>query len=198
MIKTSVISEEFHNQYLSRPGDEGCFECRAVVFDSPEDYHARINDPTLAIDLNTLLVIRGCGTLGFPGSGEVVNMQPPDALLKAGIRELPTLGDGRQSGTSDSPSILNASPEAYAGGGLARLRSGDRVRIDLNQRRVDALVPEAQWQARDAGSWGEMLENATPWQQIYRQHVGQLHTGACLDFACDFRHVCANVPRHNH
>lgn len=198
LIKTSVISDEFHKQYLSHPGAEGRFDCRAVVFDSPEDYHARINDPSLAIDLNTLLVIRGCGTLGFPGSGEVVNMQPPDAMLKAGIRELPTLGDGRQSGTSDSPSILNASPEAYAGGGLARLRSGDMVRIDLKQRRVDALVPEAQWQARDVGSWGEKLENATPWQQIYRQHVGQLHTGACLDFACDFRHVCATVPRHNH
>jgi xylonate dehydratase len=198
LIKTSVISDEFRKQYLSRPGAEGSFDCRAVVFDGPEDYHARINDPALRIDLNTLLVIRGCGTLGFPGSGEVVNMQPPDAMLKAGIRQLPTLGDGRQSGTSDSPSILNAAPEAYAGGGLARLRTGDIVRIDLNQRRVDALVPEDQWNARDVGDWGAPLENATPWQQIYRQHVGQLHTGACLDFACDFRHVCAAVPRHNH
>lgn len=198
LIKTSVISDEFRQKYLSRPGAEGSFDCRAVVFDGPEDYHARINDPALQIDLNTLLVIRGCGTLGFPGSGEVVNMQPPDAMLKAGIRELPTMGDGRQSGTSDSPSILNASPEAYAGGGLARLRTGDIVRIDLNRRRVDSLVPEDQWNARDIGDWAAPLENATPWQHIYRRHVGQLHTGACLDFACDFRHVCAKVPRHNH
>ncbi len=198
LIKTSVISDAFRKQYLNRPGAEGSFDCRAVVFDGPEDYHARINDPALRIDLNTLLVIRGCGTLGFPGSGEVVNMQPPDAMLKAGIRELPTLGDGRQSGTSDSPSILNASPEAYAGGGLARLRTGDTVRIDLNRRRVDALVPAEQWNARDVDDWGAALENATPWQQLYRQHVGQLHTGACLDFACDFRQVCATVPRHNH
>lgn len=198
LIKTSVISDAFREQYLSRPGSQGSFECRAVVFDGPEDYHARINDPALEIDLNTLLVIRGCGTLGFPGSGEVVNMQPPDALLKAGVRELPTMGDGRQSGTSASPSILNASPEAYAGGGLARLRTGDIVRIDLNRRCVDALVPDEQWNARDGSGWETPLENATPWQQLYRQHVGQLHTGACLDFACDFRQVCASVPRHNH
>lgn len=198
LIKTSVISEDFRRHYLSKPGDEDAFECKAVVFEGPEDYHARLNDPALAIDADTMLVIRGTGTLGFPGSGEVVNMQPPDALLRAGIKELPTLGDGRQSGTSASPSILNASPEAYADGGLARLRTGDRVRVDLKTRRVDALVPEAEWQARSTAAFATPPPNATPWQQLYRNHVGQLHTGACLDFACEYRAVCAKVPRHNH
>jgi len=198
LIKTSVISADFRRHYLSKPGDEDAFECKAVVFEGPEDYHARLNDPALAIDADTMLVIRGTGTLGFPGSGEVVNMQPPDALLRAGIKELPTPGDGRQSGTSASPSILNASPEAYADGGLARLRTGDRVRVDLKTRRVDALVPEAEWQARSTAAFTTPPPNATPWQQLYRNHVGQLHTGACLDFACEYRAVCAKVPRHNH
>ena len=198
LIKTSVISDDFRQRYLNRPGEAGRFDCRAVVFEGPEDYHQRINDPALGIDLDSLLVIRGCGTLGFPGSAEVVNMQPPDALLKAGIRELPTMGDGRQSGTSASPSILNASPESYAGGGLARLRTGDIVRIDLNQRRVDALVPATEWDARDSDVGQSIPATATPWQQLYRQHVGQLDSGACFDFACGFRHVCATVPRHNH
>ena len=198
LIKTSVISADFRRRYLSEPGNEDCFECKAVVFDGPEDYHARLNDPALGIDERTLLVIRGCGTIGFPGSGEVVNMQPPDALLRAGIKELPTLGDGRQSGTSASPSILNASPEAYGGGGLARLRTGDRVRVDLPARRVDALVPDAEWDARDTSAFDTPPANATPWQELYRSHVGQLHTGACLDFACEYRAVCSTVPRHNH
>jgi dihydroxyacid dehydratase/phosphogluconate dehydratase len=198
LIKTSVISADFRRRYLSAPGDEDAFESRAVVFDGPEDYHARLNDPALGIDERTLLVIRGCGTVGFPGSGEVVNMQPPDALLRRGVRELPTLGDGRQSGTSASPSILNAAPEAAVGGGLARLRTGDRVRVDLRSRRVDALVPEAEWASRDPSEWAHPADAATPWQQLYRSHVGQLHTGACLDFACGFRGVCSTVPRHNH
>lgn len=198
LIKTSVISDEFRSRYLLRPGQEGRFDCRAIVFDGPEDYHDRINDPTLEIDENCLLVIRGCGNLGFPGSAEVVNMQPPDAMLKAGIRELPTLGDGRQSGTSASPSILNASPEAFAGGGLARLQTGDRVRIDLTTCRVDALVPEDLWNARQPSGGENVPATATPWQQIYRQHIGQLHTGGCFDFACQFRGVCNQVPRHNH
>lgn len=198
LIKTSVISADFRGRYLSTPGDEDAFECRAVVFDGPEDYHERLNDPALAMDERTLLVIRGCGTLGFPGSGEVVNMQPPDALLQRGIRELPTLGDGRQSGTSASPSILNASPEACAGGGLARLRTGDRVRVELKARSVNALVPEAEWTTRDTTAFATPPANATPWQQLYRSHVGQLHTGACLDFACEYRALCATVPRHNH
>jgi dihydroxyacid dehydratase/phosphogluconate dehydratase len=211
LIKTSVISPSFRDRYLNRSGQELVFECRAVVFDGPEDYHLRINDPALEIDADTLLVIRGCGTLGFPGSGEVVNMQPPDALLKQGTRELPTLGDGRQSGTSASPSILNASPEAFAGGGLAKLRTGDRVRIDLSARRVDAMVGEAEWNSRETAvpqacdpaadadpAKQNLLPSATPWQQLYRSHVGQLHTGGCLDFACEYRQVCRTVPRHNH
>jgi dihydroxy-acid dehydratase len=198
LLKTSVISADFRRRYLSEPGAEETFECRAVVFDSPEDYHARIDDATLAIDETTLLVIRGCGTLGFPGSGEVVNMLPPEALVRRGISELPTLGDGRQSGTAASPSILNASPEAFAGGGLARLRTGDRVRVDLGKRAVDALVPPAEWAARDTSAWDAVPPGATPWQQLYRDHVGQLHTGGCLDFACTFRDVCRTVPRHSH
>ena len=198
LLKTSVISADFRRRYLSEPGAEETFECRAVVFDSPEDYHARIDDATLAIDETTLLVIRGCGTLGFPGSGEVVNMLPPEALVRRGISELPTLGDGRQSGTAASPSILNASPEAFAGGGLARLRTGDRVRVDLGKRAVDALVPAAEWAARDTSAWDTVPPGATPWQQLYRDHVGQLHTGGCLDFACTFRDVCRTVPRHSH
>ena len=198
LLKTSVISDDFRRRYLSTPGDENAFECRAVVFDGPEDYHARLNDPALAIDERTILVIRGCGTLGFPGSGEVVNMQPPDAMLRAGVRELPTMGDGRQSGTAASPSILNASPEAFAGGGLARLRTGDRVRVDLNSRRVTALVPGPEWEARDTAAWAAAPVSATPWQELYRGHVGQLHTGGCLEFACAYRAVCGTVPRHNH
>jgi dihydroxyacid dehydratase/phosphogluconate dehydratase len=198
LIKTSVISDSFRRRFLSEPGNEDCFECKAVVFDGPEDYHARLNDPALSIDASTLLVIRGCGVVGFPGSGEVVNMQPPDSLIRAGIDELPTLGDGRQSGTSASPSILNASPEAYSDGGLAKLRTGDRVRVDLPGRSVDALVPDAEWEARDSGSFEVAPANQTPWQQLYRDHVSQLHTGACLDFACSFREVCSSMPRHNH
>ncbi|MEI8368538.1 MAG: IlvD/Edd family dehydratase [Planctomycetia bacterium] len=198
LLKTSVISADFRRRYLSDPGTEETFEGRAVVFDSPEDYHARIDDAALTIDERSLLVIRGCGTLGFPGSGEVVNMLPPEALVRRGISELPTLGDGRQSGTAASPSILNASPEAFAGGGLARLRTGDRVRVDLPMRRVDALVPAAEWAARDTSAWDTVPPGATPWQQLYRDHVGQLHTGGCLDFACAFRDVCRTVPRHSH
>lgn len=198
LIKTSVISADFRARYLSQPGQEDCFESRVVVFDDREDYYARINDPSLHIDENTMLVIRGVGPIGFPGSGEVVNMQPPDALLRAGVKELPTLGDGRQSGTCASPSILNAAPEAFAGGGLARLRTGDRVRVDLRSRRVDALVPEVEWNARDTSAWDTQPPNATPWQEIHRRHISQLDTGACFDFACAYRNVCATVPGHNH
>jgi len=198
LIKTSVISETFRRRYLSTPGNEDRFACNAVVFDGPEDYHARLNDPSLEIDENTILIIRGCGTIGIPGSGEVVNMQPPDALLRRGVQELPTLGDGRQSGTSASPSILNASPEAYAGGGLARLRTGDRVQVDLVRRCVDAIVPDIEWQSRDVSAWQTAPASETPWQHIYRSHVSQLHTGGCFDFACAFRSVCEKIPRHNH
>src|SRR3712207_630681 len=151
IIKTSVISEEFRERYLREPGNEGVCEGRAVVFDGSDDYHHRINDPSLEIDERTILVIRGSGPLGWPGSAEVVNMQPPDALLKRGINTLPTIGDGRQSGTSDSPSILHAAPESAAGGGLAWLRTGDTIRIDLNAGSCDALVDEAEIARRKAG-----------------------------------------------
>ena len=198
LIKTSVISPEFRKQYLSNPSDPNAFVAKAIVFDGPEDYHERINQIQGTCDPNTLLVIRGCGTLGFPGSGEVVNMLPPDRWIQQGVGQLPTLGDGRQSGTSASPSILNASPEALAGGGLAKLQSGDLVRIDLATRSVDALVDPHEWKQRKSFSVDQTPETATPWQYLYRQNVGQLHTGGCLDFACSFRDVCNKVPRHNH
>jgi len=198
LIKTSVISPDFRKRFLTTPGAEESFECRVVVFDGPDDYHERINDPALAIDERTMLVVRGCGIVGFPGSGEVVNMQPPDTLLRAGITELPTMGDGRQSGTSASPSILNASPEAAVGGGLARLKTGDRVRVDLRTRRVDALVAGKEWEERTDVPIPRPAATATPWQELYRTHVGQLHTGGCLEFACDYRGVCNTVARHNH
>ena len=147
-MKTSVISEDFRRRYLQRAGDENAFEGRAIVFDGPEDYHQRINMPGLQIDENCILVIRNCGPVGYPGSAEVVNMLPPDALVRRGIAELPCIGDGRQSGTSGSPSILNASPEAAVGGGLALLQTGDRIRIDLNKRTADILISDEELAAR--------------------------------------------------
>ena len=150
IMKTSVISQEFRDRYLSNPKDPEAFEGRAIVFDGREDYHARINDPALGIDENCVLVIRGAGPIGYPGGAEVVNMQPPDALLKRGINELPCIGDGRQSGTSGSPSILNASPEAAVGGGLALVRTGDRIRIDLKKRQANILVSDEELQQRRA------------------------------------------------
>lgn len=198
LIKTSVISPAFRQKYLSKPGSENRFDCRAIVFEGPEDYHDRLNDPALGIDENSLLVIRGCGPVGFPGSAEVVNMQPPDAFIRAGGGDLPTMGDGRQSGTSASPSILNASPEACVGGGLARLRTGDIVRVDLNERTVIALVIPEVWDRRASDPAVPHPPHQTPWQQLHREHVGQLATGACFDFACEYRDVCAGVPRHSH
>jgi len=198
LMKTSVISEDFRKRFLSDPGNEGIYEARAVVFEGPEDYHDRINDPALAIDENCILFIRGVGCVGYPGSAEVVNMQPPDALLKAGINHLPTVGDGRQSGTSESPSILNASPEAVVGGGLAFLQTGDRVRLDLNGSRMDALVDAADWQARKDGWTPPELHHQTPWQEIYRTHVGQLAEGGCLELATAYHKVAADLPRDNH
>ncbi|RMH50040.1 MAG: dihydroxy-acid dehydratase [Alphaproteobacteria bacterium] len=198
LMKTSVISDDFRRRFLSRPGSEGVMEARAIVFEGPEDYHARINDPALRIDEGCMLFIRNVGPVGYPGSAEVVNMQPPDALLRAGITHLPTAGDGRQSGTSESPSILNASPEAAVGGGLALLDTGDRVRLDIPARRLDALVPEAEWAARRAARKPEIPPSQTPWQELYRAHVGQLATGACLDFATAYQRVGRTVPRHNH
>jgi dihydroxy-acid dehydratase len=198
LMKTSVISADFRKRFLSEPGNEGVFEAKAVVFEGPEDYHERINDARLGIDDQTILFIRGVGCVGYPGSAEVVNMQPPDALLKAGINHLPTVGDGRQSGTSESPSILNASPEAVVGGGLALLQTGDRVRLDLNACRLDALVPEAEWAARRAAWVPPELHHQTPWQEIYRTHVGQLADGGCLELATAYHKVGQDLPRDNH
>jgi dihydroxy-acid dehydratase len=198
IMKTSVISEAFRSRYLSTPGSENIFESRAIVFDGSGDYHARINDPELNIDEDCMLVIRGAGPIGWPGSAEVVNMQPPDALVKRGINALPTLGDGRQSGTSDSPSILNASPESAVGGGLAWLRTGDRIRVDLNAGRCDVLVDEAEWEQRKQGGLPPVPASQTPWQELYRSTVGQMETGACMELALNYRDVAAKMPRHNH
>ncbi|MCS0580008.1 dihydroxy-acid dehydratase family protein [Massilia pinisoli] len=198
IMKTSVISDAFRARYLSEPGSENAFECKVVVFDGSDDYHHRINDPALNIDERTMLVIRGSGPVGWPGSAEVVNMQPPDALIKKGITALPTLGDGRQSGTSDSPSILNASPESAAGGNLALLRTGDVVRVDLNTGRCDVKISDAELEARRKDAPPAIPPNQTPWQQIYRATVGQLHTGACMELALPYRGVGHDMPRHNH
>jgi len=198
IMKTSVISDEFRQRYLSRPGHEGVFEARAIVFDGSGDYHHRINDPDLGIDENCILVIRGSGVFGWPGSAEVVNMQPPDALLQRGITSLPTLGDGRQSGTSDSPSILNASPESAAGGGLAWLRTGDIIRIDLNRGRCDALVEDDEIARRKAETPPPIPPNNTPWEELFREKTGQLAEGGVLEFAVKYRGTSAKTPRHNH
>jgi dihydroxy-acid dehydratase len=209
IMKTSVISASFRERYLSDPDDPDAFEGRVVVFDGREDYHARINDPSLEIDADTLLVMRGAGPIGHPGAAEIVNMQPPDALLVQGIEELPCIGDGRQSGTSGSPSILNASPEAAVGGGLALLRTGDRVRIDLRRRTADVLLTEAELAARRA-ELGARLEDGglpyvpasqTPWQEIQRGMVGQLAQGMLLEPAVRFQdigHGPRSIPRDNH
>jgi len=198
IMKTSVISDSFRSRYLSTPGSEGIFECNAAVFDGSDDYHARINDPALGIDENTILVIRGAGPVGWPGSAEVVNMQPPDALLRRGVTTLPTLGDGRQSGTSDSPSILNASPESAVGGGLAYLRTGDKIRIDLNTGRCDMLISDEELATRKAEGIPAVPASQTPWQEIYRDTVGQLETGAVMELAVKYQGIAKVLPRHNH
>ncbi|BBU55454.1 dihydroxy-acid dehydratase [Mameliella alba] len=198
LMKTSVISEDFRKRFLSEPGNEGVFEARAVVFEGPEDYHDRINDESLGIDERTVLFIRNVGCVGYPGSAEVVNMQPPDALIKAGITHLPTVGDGRQSGTSESPSILNASPESVVGGGLAFLQTGDRVRLDLNASRMDALVSDEDWAARQAAWEAPEIVSQTPWEEIYRTHVGQLGDGGCLELATAYQRIAKDLPRDNH
>ena len=198
LMKTSVISEDFRKRFLSTPGNEGVYEARAVVFEGPEDYHDRINDPALGIDERTILFIRGVGAVGYPGSAEVVNMQPPDAIIREGINHLPTVGDGRQSGTSESPSILNASPEAVVGGGLAYLKTGDMVRLDLNDSTMNALVDDAEWQARIDAWTPPELRHQTPWQELYRKHVGQLAEGACLELATAYQRIGRDLPRDNH
>jgi dihydroxy-acid dehydratase len=203
IMKTSVISDEFRRRYLSNPKDPDAFEGRAVVFDGPEDYHRRIDDPSLQIDANTMLFIRGVGPIGYPGSAEVVNMQPPAALIKQGITSLPCIGDGRQSGTSASPSIVNASPEAAVGGGLALLETGDRVRIDLRKGTTDVLISDAELARRRAalekrGSY-RYPPNQTPWQEIQRGMVEQLADGMVLEPAVKYHCVAQrSVPRDNH
>jgi dihydroxy-acid dehydratase len=200
VMKVSVISQAFRDRYLSDPAHPNVFEGKAAVFDGPEDYHARIDDPALDLDERTILFIRGCGTVGYPGSAEVVNMRPPAYLIKRGVGELPCIGDGRQSGTSASPSILNASPEAAVGGGLALLRMGDRVRIDLNTRRVDMLVADEELARRRAETpKTPHPPHQTPWQEMYRNSVGQLSTGGCIDFAVGYQQVAHKfTPRHSH
>ncbi|HDZ74858.1 MAG TPA: dihydroxy-acid dehydratase [Aurantimonas coralicida] len=210
IMKLSVISPEFRDRYLSNPDDPMAFEGSAVVFDGPEDYHARIDDPALGIDEHCILFMRGAGPIGYPGGAEVVNMRAPDYLLKRGIHSLPCVGDGRQSGTSGSPSILNASPEAAAGGGLAVLITGDRVRIDLGQGSANILIADDELQARfaalaEAGGYAYPAHQ-TPWQEIQRGMISQLETGMVLEPAVSYRRLAqggvdgtgARVPRDNH
>jgi dihydroxy-acid dehydratase len=203
IMKASVISDEFRARYLSNPKDPGAFEGKAVVFEGPEDYHKRIENPALKIDEHTLLVIRGVGAIGYPGSAEVVNMQPPAALIKKGVNSLPCIGDGRQSGTSGSPSILNASPEAAANGGLALLKTGDRIRIDMNKGTADILISKAEL-ARRRGALEKQggfayPASQTPWQEIQRGMVDQLADGMVLKPAVKYQRVAQkSVPRDNH
>jgi dihydroxy-acid dehydratase len=198
VMKVSVIDDAFRARYLSDPVN--VFEGKVVVFEGPEDYHHRIDDPSLGIDERTILVIRNVGPVGYPGAPEVVNMRPPSALLKQGIEYLPTMGDGRQSGTSASPSILNISPEAAVGGGLALLKSGDPIRLDLNTRRVDVMIPAEELEARRAAWKPNIPPSQTPWQEIQRSMVGQLGTGGCLEPATMFLNIIETrgEPRHNH
>ena len=198
LMKTSVIGEDFRRRFLSAPGSEDCFTARAIVFEGPEDYRANINDPKLQIDEHCILVVRGCGPVGYPGSAEVVNMTPPDHLVREGVRMLPCLGDGRQSGTSDSPSILNASPESAVGGNLAILETGDQIKVDLKSRRVDVLLSDEEIARRRQNLKPPAIINNSPWQELYRANVGQLSTGACLDFAVSYRDLRKIVPRHSH
>lgn len=199
IMKTSVVSQRFRERYLSRPGQEGVFEARAVVFDGADDYHVRINDPALEIDEGCILVMRGAGPIGWPGSAEVVNMQPPDALIQRGIHALPTLGDGRQSGTADSPSILNVSPESAVGGGLRWLQTGDVIRVDLNAGRCDALVSDDEIARRLRELPAPPVPpSQSPWEELYRSHTGQLADGATLDMALKYRRIAERTPRHNH
>lgn len=199
ILKTSVISDDFREQYLSRSGAEGIFEARAIVFDGSDDYHHRINDPSLDIDETCILVIRGSGVIGWPGSAEVVNMQPPDAMLRAGRQWLPTLGDGRQSGTSDSPSILNVSPESAVGGGLSWLRTNDIIHVDLNMGSCNALVDDEEIARRLAEEpEPEIPQSNTPWEELFREKTGQLGEGGVMDFALKYRGTSRKLPRHNH
>jgi dihydroxy-acid dehydratase len=204
IMKTSVISPEFRGRYLSNPADPDAFEGRAVVFDGPEDYHAHIDDPALDIDERCVLFMRGTGPIGYPGGAEVVNMRAPVQLIAQGIHVLPCIGDGRQSGTSGSPSILNASPEAAVGGGLAVLKTGDRIRIDLRKGEVNALISDAEIEKRrkalDAAGGYVYPASQTPWQEMQRATIGQMETGAVLEPAVKYQKIARmkGIPRHNH
>ena len=204
IMKTSVISEEFRQRYLNDPKDPDAFEGRAIVFDGPEDYHARIDDPSLDVGDHDVLVMRGAGPIGYPGAAEVVNMRPPVYLMERGVHALACIGDGRQSGTSGAPSILTASPEAAAGGPLALLRTGDRIRVDLGRGRVDMLVDEAEIAERrrqlEADGGYRYPASQTPWQEMQRAQVGQLETGAVLENAVGYQRIAQSkgIPRDNH
>ena len=198
IMKTSVISKSFKDKFLSNPGKEGVLEGKVIVFEGSEDYHDRLNDKSLDMNENSILVIRGAGPVGWPGSAEVVNMQPSDDLIKKGITELPCIGDGRQSGTSGSPSILNASPESATGGGLAWLRTGDTVVIDLNKYTADMLVSPEEIEARKKDGVPSYPASQTPWQEIQRNYVGELANGGVLENAVKYQKVKKDVPRDNH
>ena len=200
IMKTSVISKEFRNRYLSNPKYPNVFNGKAVVFEGPEDYHKRLNSKKLKIDEKSILIIRGCGPVGYPGSAEVVNMQPPDRLLKKGIKHLPTLGDGRQSGTSESPSILHVSPESAAGGDLGIVKTGDKMKIDLNKRRVDLLITKSEFKKRRKNKKKFKATNQTPWQEIFRNTVGQLDEGACINLIDKYFDISRTkgIPRDSH
>ena len=198
IMKTSVISDEFKEKFLSKPGKEGILEGIAIVFEGSEDYHDRVNDESLNMNENSILVIRGAGPIGWPGSAEVVNMQPSDKLIKQGITELPCIGDGRQSGTSGSPSILNASPESAIGGGLAWLKTGDTIQIDLNNFTANMLVASDEIENRKKDGPPKYPEHQTPWQEIYRNHVGHMSDGGVLEHAVAYQKVKNSLPRDNH
>lgn len=198
IMKTSVISDNFRSKFLSKPGKEGILEGKAIVFEGSEDYHNRVNDKNLNMNENSILVIRGAGPVGWPGSAEVVNMQPSDDLIKKGIKELPCIGDGRQSGTSAAPSILNASPESAVGGGLAWLKTGDMIKIDLNNYTADMLIDEEEIEKRKLDGVPPYPESQTPWQEIYRKNVGQIDKGAVLEDSIKFQDIKKDLPRNNH
>jgi len=198
IMKVSAISPAFRERYLNNPDDKNAFEARAIVFEGPEDYHARLDDPSLAIDEHCILIMRGAGPVGYPGSAEVVNMSPPKTLLEQGIDDLPTLGDGRQSGTSGAPSILNACPEAAIGGNLAVLKTGDKIRVDLNTCRVDVLISDAELSERRKNLTIEIPPSQTWWQALYREKVSGLDTGAVFPEMVAYKNIAAKPPRHSH
>ncbi|MDP6784955.1 MAG: IlvD/Edd family dehydratase [Alphaproteobacteria bacterium] len=200
IMKMSVVNDEFIERYLSDPSNPNIFIAKAIVFDGPEDYHKNINNPDLNIDEKCILVMRGCGPIGYPGSAEVVNMQPPDELLKKGISSLPCIGDGRQSGTSESPSILNVSPEAAVGGGLAIIKNGDEIKIDLNKKRADLLLEDEVIRERLKNNNYKYPDNQTPWQEISRKFTGQLSDGACLNLEESYFDIANSkgIPRDSH